>query len=230
MGRTSVWSGARVLVHVRQRIKGGFGGELQKPGFPWWLSGKESACNAGDPGSIPGSGRSPGGGNGNPLQYSCLENPMDREAWRATMYGVTKSQDRATNTSLVKTEEQPPPHKDQDRRWRWGRDWTRTHQAFGSLSEHFLVLKDSKATAAHDLRDTRRSFPRTATDHCPFLPRSLELHQLLRSVSPDCALRVSGTCTEPSRGPGWPESMVTELGHMGMSWQGPAAHFRKSFQ
>ena len=43
--------------------------------------GKESACNAGDPGSIPGSGRSPGEGNGNPLQYSCLENSMDREAW-----------------------------------------------------------------------------------------------------------------------------------------------------
>ena len=45
-----------------------------------WLSGKESTCNAGDAGSIPGSGRSPGGGNGNPLQYSCLENPMDRGA------------------------------------------------------------------------------------------------------------------------------------------------------
>ena len=49
-------------------------------GLPWWLSGKESACQAGDAGSIPGSGRSPGDGNGNPLQYSCLENPMDREA------------------------------------------------------------------------------------------------------------------------------------------------------
>ena len=47
-------------------------------GLPWWLSGKESPCNAGDPGSIPGLGRSPGGGHGNPLQYSCLENAMDR--------------------------------------------------------------------------------------------------------------------------------------------------------
>ena len=49
----------------------------------WMLSsdGKESACNAGDPGSIPGLGRSPGEGNGNPLQYYCLENPMDRGAW-----------------------------------------------------------------------------------------------------------------------------------------------------
>ena len=51
----------------------------------------ESACNAGDLGSIPGSGRSPGEGNGNPLQYSCLENPMDRRAWWATVHGVTKS-------------------------------------------------------------------------------------------------------------------------------------------
>jgi len=53
--------------------------------------GKESACNAGDPGLIPGTGRFPGGGHGNPLQYSCLENSMDRGAWQATVHGVTKS-------------------------------------------------------------------------------------------------------------------------------------------
>ena len=53
--------------------------------------GKESAYNAGDPGLIPGSGRSPGEGNGNPLQYSCLENPMDRGAWPATIHGISKS-------------------------------------------------------------------------------------------------------------------------------------------
>ena len=53
---------------------------------------KESACNAGDLGSIPGSGRSPGEGNGNPLQYSCLENSMDGGAWWATVHGVAKSQ------------------------------------------------------------------------------------------------------------------------------------------
>ena len=56
--------------------------------------GKESACNAGDPDLIPGSGRSPEEGNGNPLQYSCLENPKDRGIWRAVGYGVTKSQTR----------------------------------------------------------------------------------------------------------------------------------------
>ena len=52
-------------------------------GFPGSSAGKESACNAADPGSIPGSGRSSGEGYGNPLQYSCLENPMDGEAWQA---------------------------------------------------------------------------------------------------------------------------------------------------
>ena len=59
-------------------------------GYPCSSVGKESACNAGDPGLIPGSGRSPGEGNGNPLQYSCLENPMDRGAWQATVHGVTR--------------------------------------------------------------------------------------------------------------------------------------------
>ena len=59
--------------------------------------GKEFACNAGDPGSIPGSGRSPGEGNGNLLQYSCLENPMDRGAWWAVVHGVAKSQIRLSD-------------------------------------------------------------------------------------------------------------------------------------
>ena len=56
--------------------------------------GKESACSEGDPGSIPGSGRSPGEGNCKPLQYPCLENPVDRGAWLATINGVPKSQTR----------------------------------------------------------------------------------------------------------------------------------------
>ena len=53
---------------------------------------KNSPTNAGDMGSIPGLGRSPGGGNGNPLKYSCMEHPMDRGAWRDTVHGITKSQ------------------------------------------------------------------------------------------------------------------------------------------
>ena len=60
--------------------------------LPQWLSSKESTCDAGDAGSISGSGRSLGEGNGNPLQYSCLGNPMDCGAWWATTCGVTKSQ------------------------------------------------------------------------------------------------------------------------------------------
>ena len=59
-------------------------------GLPHNSVGKESACNARDLGSIPGSRRSPGEGNGNPLQYSCLENPMDRGARRATVHGVAR--------------------------------------------------------------------------------------------------------------------------------------------
>ncbi|KAM7239204.1 hypothetical protein CapIbe_008699, partial [Capra ibex] len=55
---------------------------------------KASACSAGDLGLIPGSGRSPEGGNSNPLEYSCLENPMDRGTWQATVRGVTKSRTR----------------------------------------------------------------------------------------------------------------------------------------
>ena len=63
-------------------------------GFPGGSDGKESACNAGHPDSIPGLGRCPGEGHGNPLQYSCLENSTDRGAWWATGHGVTKSQTR----------------------------------------------------------------------------------------------------------------------------------------
>ena len=63
--------------------------------YPCGSDGKESACKAGDAGDvgwIPGLGRSPGGGNGNPFQYSCLENAMDRGAWRVTVHGIAKSQ------------------------------------------------------------------------------------------------------------------------------------------
>ena len=61
-------------------------------GFPGGSDSKDSACNAGDPGSIPGLGRFPGEENGYPLQYSCLGKPIDREAWRTTVHGVAKSQ------------------------------------------------------------------------------------------------------------------------------------------
>ena len=68
----------------------------EEMGFPQWLSSTEATCKAGatgDAGSIPGLERSPGGGHGNPLQCSCLESPMDRGAWRATVHGVAKELD-----------------------------------------------------------------------------------------------------------------------------------------
>ena len=86
----------RTVHRVRNTIfmsyrRGALGG-LRGVGFPGGSEVKASASNARDPGLILGSGRSPGEGNGNPLQYSCLENSMDRGAWWAVVYGVTKSQ------------------------------------------------------------------------------------------------------------------------------------------
>ena len=76
---------------------------------PWWLSGKESACQPEDASLTPGSGRFPGGGNGNPGQYSCLGNPMDRGAWQATVHGATRSWTRLSNRAWV--------HRGRVKRW-----------------------------------------------------------------------------------------------------------------
>ena len=73
------------LLHLKKKLI------IALAGPPSWLSGKESTCNAGDAGLIPESGRSPGKQNGNPLLCSCLENPMDRATWQATVHRVTKS-------------------------------------------------------------------------------------------------------------------------------------------
>ena len=70
-------------------------------GFPSGSEGKASVYNTGDLGLILGWGRSPGEGNGNPLQYSCLENPMDGEAWWATVHGVTKSRTQLSDFTLL---------------------------------------------------------------------------------------------------------------------------------
>ena len=70
-------------------------------GFPGDSDNKESACNAGDLGSIPGSRRSPGEGNGNLLQYTCLESPLDRGAWWATVHGVAKSRTRLSDFTFT---------------------------------------------------------------------------------------------------------------------------------
>ena len=83
-------------------------------GFPGSSDGKASAYNAGDPGSIPWSGRPPGEGNGNPLQCSCLENSMDRGAWGATVHGVAK-------------------------RWTWLSDFTFTFTSIHMIKQHGIV-------------------------------------------------------------------------------------------
>ena len=86
---------------VKKELLEALCGQLAKfEGFLWWFSGKEFACNAGDSGdmgSIPGLGRSPGGGNGNPHQYSCLKNPVDRGDWQAVIQRITKSQTQLSN-------------------------------------------------------------------------------------------------------------------------------------
>ena len=79
------YSGYNVYFHIRIYTV------LSSMGFPGGSDGKESACNVGDPGLILGLGRCPRKGNGNPLQYFCLENPIDIEAWWATVHGVAKS-------------------------------------------------------------------------------------------------------------------------------------------
>ena len=111
--RARLWENKPVTVLVlessQSRKKTSFIHAFTQPPFTKHLlcaslggsEGKASACNAGDPGSIPGSGRSPGEGNGNPLQYSCLENPMARGAWWATVHGVAKSQTRLSNFTSV---------------------------------------------------------------------------------------------------------------------------------
>ena len=69
-------------------------------GLPWWISGKDSACSVGDAGGvslIPGLGRFPEEGNGNPLQYSCLGNPVDSGTWRAVVHGIAESQTRLSD-------------------------------------------------------------------------------------------------------------------------------------
>ena len=84
-----------------------------RKGFPGGSTGKESSWNVGDArnvASIPGSGRSPGGGNSNPLQYSCLENSMDRGAWRAAVHGVAKSHTQLSTHACMHTYEEILTH------------------------------------------------------------------------------------------------------------------------
>ena len=96
---------------------------INKADHMWasWLSGKESACSTGDSGSTPELGRSPGGGNGNSLQYSCLENSMDRGAWQAMLRTDVQCKQRNENPN----KEARSLSKDQNQKWaRNGKDLT----------------------------------------------------------------------------------------------------------
>ena len=86
-------SGVRLKGPEQPRLVGREGVHISLFHFPGGSNGKVTACNVGDPGSIPGLGRSPRGENGNPLQYPCLGKPMDREVWQAAVHGVVKMSD-----------------------------------------------------------------------------------------------------------------------------------------
>ena len=126
-------------------------------GFPGGSEVKASARNAGDLGSIPGSGRSPGEGNGNPLQYSCLENPMDRRAWRAIVHRVTKSQTRLSDFTFTVWGR---PHADQ---------WARKGPPFQLIKQikSALQTKEWQMPKPDDLR------PSASIPHWCFLTPSM---------------------------------------------------------
>ena len=96
-------TGSSQISRVLSGVSGFLSGKWVGPFccFPGGSEVKVSTSNAGGPSLIPGSGRSPGEGNGNPLQYSCLENPMDGEAWWATVHGVTKNQTRLSTFTFT---------------------------------------------------------------------------------------------------------------------------------
>ena len=102
------------LIHSASFIKPPLSTSQPQEGFPCSSAGEESACNAGDPGSIPELGRSPRGRHGNPLQYSCLENLMNKGTWWATVHGVAESNTtmtkHSTSTSETTTTLPPPPY------------------------------------------------------------------------------------------------------------------------
>ena len=138
--------------------------------IPTGSDSKESACNGGDPGSIAGSGRSPGEGIGNPLQYSCLENPMDRGAWRATVHGVSKSWTRLSDFHFSLSFSMCL----MDCEWEWAvkQEWSGCSGAFEGrrtysddddlhpdiLNLHSLIGYNSKRTPERSVANHRRVY------------------------------------------------------------------------
>ena len=133
-------------------------------GLPWWLSGEESVCQFRRHGLIPGSGRSPGGGNGNPLQYSCLGNPKDKGAWRATVHRIT----RVRQDSATQQQHATAPVGD------------KTHYTTkGCASGLSALLSRLKETPA-----VRSAYSAIRSDECPQYPTlSPQTHSLLVTPS-----------------------------------------------
>ena len=111
--------------------------------LPWCSEGKESVSNAGDSSSVPGLGRSPGEGNGNLLQYSCLENPMDRGAWQATVHGVAKSWTQLSNQHFHFHRTQ---NSDRDR-VKWQNRWLKVNRKkYGRPLYKLMITHKSRFT------------------------------------------------------------------------------------
>ena len=115
-------------------------------GFPRWLSNKESACQPKDPGSTPGLGRSPGEGKDNPVQYSCLENPMDRGAQQAIVPGVAKSGTRLSNQTAA-------------RQWLLHRCADTGHNSLNSTHKWVHVIACKSYSIKWTFKNVSRDFP-----------------------------------------------------------------------
>ena len=123
-------------------------------GFPGDSDGKESACHEGDLGLIPGLRRSLGEGNGNPLQYSCLENPLGRGAWRATVHGIKDSDttERLTRWCIRRL---LPPQRSPPSAWRCSAQKTQKNQMWpsdGTATQHSYALREPQSSAVFSAR------------------------------------------------------------------------------
>ena len=136
------------------------GSYTSSTGFPGGSVGEESICNAGDigdSGPIPESGKSPGGGHSNPFQYSCLENPMDREAWWATVHRVSKSQTQMKRLSIHKLKHGFTSEAGSYITWMWNDIWFPTgwclHLCSIVQKAQMLFLQAAKTSSLKDMTD-----------------------------------------------------------------------------
>ena len=166
-------------------------------GFPGGSDGRESACSVGDPGSVPGSGRAPGGGNGNPLQYSCLESSTDRGAWWAAAHGVAEHRTRATNTATATSFSRTQEFGSTWAYGVWQKEWTAIqpaglsrppslHDCLGFLEQLRLGPREAACepyscdtwTPPESTGGENRHWGRTLCLVGPFFPRPMLQHDI----------------------------------------------------